>query len=134
MATPPMDFTCRIALEFVLAMEKNTLCDDLWDELPPETVLWPSDGTNGSLILQYAAFKLQEYQPRQHGAQYESRSFNVFPADSLDNAKESEWTLLQGPDLPDLDRAECEALIHHGTNGLQNCGSRAWNPSTMQPQ
>lgn len=129
MAEPSLDLRCRFELDFVLAMEANMLGDVLWEEISPGTVRPPSDGNNDNLMLWYVASKLQEYQLGQRVTQPASTRFNVVIAESEDRTKETEWTMLHGPDLSELDRAECEAHIRHLDNRRRKCGSSAMEPS-----
>jgi len=106
-------------------MPANTLGDHLWDEISPAAVRPPSNGDDDYLILGYAASKLQEYQLGQRVIQPTCTRFKVVVAISQDNAKETEWTLLRGPDLSERDKAECEARIRRRNNGLHNRASKA---------
>lgn len=126
---PSLNLTCRFELDFVLAMETNTLGETLWEEISPGTVRPPSEGNDDNLILRYAASRLQEYQLGHSATLPVSTRFDVVVADLDDRTKETEWTLLHGPDLSEHERAECEAHIRHLKGRLQNRGSNAMEPN-----
>ncbi len=123
MANPNIDLTCRIEVEFLLAMEINKLEDVLEREISPGTEPHPSGEEVDMVILDYAAYLLNRYQLGLQVVRPASTRFEVDVAGSKDNIKETHWTLLPDQSISEIHPDEGAEHIRSIRGTLPHCKS-----------